>query len=50
VRIWVPDTRSAGFARDCARQARLVRASETPDSRIEDEAWFAAADGTGWAA
>lgn len=24
VQIWVPDTRSAGFAAECERQARLV--------------------------
>jgi Protein of unknown function (DUF3018) len=29
VQIWVPDTRSAGFAAECRRQSRLVaRAAE----------------------
>ena len=50
VQIWVPDTRAAGFAEECTRQARLVRESETPESRAEDEAWFEASDTTGWTA
>jgi len=25
VQIWVPDTRRAGFAKECARQSALVR-------------------------
>jgi len=50
VQIWVPDTRAAGFAEECARQARLVRESQTPESRAEDEAWSAASDTTGWTA
>ena len=47
VQIWVPDARAPGFAEECARQARLVRESETPESRAEDEAWFEASDTTG---
>ena len=27
VQIWVPDTRAAGFATECSRQARLVARS-----------------------
>jgi hypothetical protein len=50
VQIWVPDTRATGFADECARQARLIRESETPASRAEDEAWFETADTTGWTA
>jgi hypothetical protein len=50
VQIWVPDTRAAGFAGECARQARLVRASETLASRAEDEAWFGSSDTAGWTA
>jgi hypothetical protein len=50
VQIWVPDTRAAGFAQECARQARLVRDSEAHASRAEDEAWFEASDTTGWTA
>jgi hypothetical protein len=48
VRIWVPDTRSPGFAEECARQARLVRESETPESHAEDEAWHFLSDTSGW--
>jgi hypothetical protein len=50
VQIWVPDTRAAGFAQECARQARLVRDNEARASQAEDEAWFEASDTTGWTA
>src|ERR1700727_2469947 len=50
VQIWVADTRAAGFTGECARQARLIRASETPESRAEDEAWLEASDTSGWTA
>ncbi len=66
LQIWVPDTRAAGFAEECARQARLIREAETPESLakptrnpedlrgvcagIEDEAWFDASDKAGWTA
>ena len=50
VQIWVPDTRAAGFAGECARQARLIRESETRESRVQAEAWFAASDTAGWTA
>ena len=50
VQIWVPDTRAAGFAEECARQARLIRDSETPESGAEDEAWLDTSDTTGWTA
>ena len=42
VQIWVPDTRAPGFAEECARQSRLIRDSETDESRAEDAAWEAA--------
>ena len=48
VQIWVPDTRAAGFAEECVRQARLVREAETSESRAEDEAWFEVSDKAGW--
>jgi hypothetical protein len=35
----VPDTRVPGFDEECARQSRLIRDSETDDSRTEDAAW-----------
>jgi hypothetical protein len=50
VLIWVPDTRAAGFAKECARQALLIRESETTERRVEDEAWYKASDTTGWTA
>ena len=51
VQIWVPDARAAGFAAECARQARLIRDAETPESRAaEDESWFEVSDKTGWTA
>lgn len=48
VQLWVPDTRAAGFAEECARQARLIREAETPASHAEDEAWFETSDKSGW--
>lgn len=39
VQIWVPDTRTPGFADECRRQSRLIRESETEATRAEDEAW-----------
>ncbi len=50
MQIWVPDTRAVGFAEECDRQARLIRESETPESRARDDAWFEASDTTGWTA
>ena len=50
VQIWVPDTRVEGFAKECARQSRLIRESETRKSFAEDEAWFEASDKSGWTA
>jgi len=50
VQIWVPDTRAVGFAEECARQARLIRQSETPESRAENEGWSEASDTSGWTA
>ncbi len=50
VQIWVPDARAAGFAEECARQARLIREADTPESRAEDEAWFEVSDKAGWTA
>ena len=41
VQIWVPDTRAPGFAEECARQSRLIRDSETDESRADDAAWEA---------
>jgi hypothetical protein len=49
VQIWVPDTRAAGFAEECARQARIVQDSEAFGG-ADDDAWFEASDTTGWTA
>ena len=50
VQIWVPDTRAAGFAAECARQVQVIRDAETAESMAEDEAWFEVSDKTGWSA
>lgn len=50
VQIWVPDTRAAGFAEECARQARLIREAATPENDADDEAWSEASDKAGWTA
>jgi hypothetical protein len=42
VQIWVPDTRTPGFAEECRRQSALISASETAATRAEDNAWEAA--------
>ena len=42
VQLWVPDTRDPRFIEECRRQMRLIRDSETAESRAEDEAWEAA--------
>ena len=47
VQIWVPDTRAAGFAGECARQAGLIR--DAGQSGVtDDDAWAEASDTTGW--
>ena len=54
VQVWVPDTRAAGFAAECARQARLIRDAEVvgspagTTSPADAEAWFEVSDRTGW--
>ncbi len=38
--IWVPDTRSAGFAEECRRQCALItEAAQTAAGRDEAEFW-----------
>ena len=39
IQIWVPETRSPMFAEECRRQSQAIRASETSESRAEDDAW-----------
>lgn len=36
VQIWVPDTRRAGFADECRRQARAVAAADAGDHGLDD--------------
>lgn len=38
------------FAAECARQARLVRESETEQGREDAEAWWEVSDTSGWTA
>ncbi|MHC2020491.1 antitoxin MazE family protein [Methylobacterium sp. CM6247] len=35
IQIWVPDTRRAGFAEECARQARVVAATDAADRELD---------------
>ena len=49
VQIWVPDVRAAGFAQECARQARLIQAADGPGD-AEHDAWVDVADTSGWTA
>jgi hypothetical protein len=35
IQIWVPDTRSAGFAAECQRQARIVAAADAADPDLD---------------
>jgi Protein of unknown function (DUF3018) len=40
VQIWVPDTRSPGFATECQRQCELIADVErTAEGRTETEFW-----------
>jgi hypothetical protein len=46
IQIWVPDTRSAGFAQECARQSRVI-AAESSEQDSQD--WLLqVADTDGW--
>ena len=49
VQIWVPDTRAPGFAQECARQSRMIRAAEEQDA-FDDDAWQGVTDTSGWTA
>ncbi|WP_026597034.1 antitoxin MazE-like protein [Methylobacterium sp. 77] len=35
VQIWVPDTRRAGFAEECGRQAGIVAAADAADRELD---------------
>lgn len=49
LQIWVPDTRVAGFAEECIRQARLIAEAEAQEHSSAD-VWFDASDRSGWTA
>lgn len=36
VQIWLPDTRGAGFAEECARQAKLTAETDRADRHLND--------------
>ena len=44
VQIWVPDTRAAGFAEECARQAAIADAANRADPQLGQFEEAAAAD------
>ena len=50
IQFWALDTRTSGFAELCARQAAVIRASETSESRVFDDAWQETSDKSGWTA
>ena len=49
VQIWVPDVRATGFAQECARQARLIQATDD-QSDAKHDAWADVMDTSGWTA
>ena len=44
VQIWVPDTRAAGFAKECARQAAIADTANRADPELSQFEEAAAAD------
>ena len=44
VQIWIPDTRAAGFAEECARQATIADAANRADSELSQFEEAVAAD------
>ena len=49
VNLWVPDTQSPGFAKECRRQSLLIAKSDLKEG-ILDELDQAARDIEGWSA
>lgn len=46
IQIWVPDTRRQGFAKECRRQSKLLKADPSEQETLE---WLASvADTKGW--
>jgi hypothetical protein len=49
IQIWVPDTRSKGFAEECRRQSLLIRNSPNRAKEARElELWNRAAADDGW--
>ena len=46
--IWVPDTRSPGFAEECRRQSRLIAEADKADTEMQGFMDEALADTDGW--
>jgi len=48
VRLWVPDTRRAGFAEECSRQCAVVAQADRADTDMQHFMNAALADVDGW--
>ena len=50
IQLWVPDTRSLGFANECRRQSMLAVAAEADDKDLANFMDDALSDVDGWTA
>ena len=48
VQIWVPDTRRAGFAAECARQAAVMAEADRGNSELMADIEAALGDAADW--
>ena len=48
VQIWVPDTRRAGFAAECARQAAIMADADRADPELLADIEAALEDAAAW--
>ncbi len=48
VQIWVPDTRRAGFAAECARQAAVMAEADRNDPELMADVEAALEDASAW--
>lgn len=48
VQIWVPDTRRAGFAAECARQAAVMAEADRDDPELMADVEAALEDAADW--
>ena len=48
VQIWVPDTRRAGFAAECARQAAILADADRADPELLADIEAALEDAAAW--